>query len=73
MDLIYGNMGCQVSKRGRDTLLKTVVFIPGKKNSVVQNVFIRFSIEYFIANISLYELSWIELNFGHYLTFEIIF
>ena len=34
---------------------------------------IRFSIANFIANISLYALSWPKLNFGCYLTFEIIF
>jgi hypothetical protein len=54
-------------------LLKTVAFIAGKKNPVVQKNFIRFSIENLIANISFYALSWPKLNFGCYLTFEIIF
>ena len=54
-------------------LLKTVVFIAGKKNPATQNFFIRFSIENLIANISFYALSWPKLNFGCYLTFEIIF
>ena len=53
--------------------LKTVAFIAGKKNPAVQKFFIHFSIENFIANISLYALSWPKLNFGCYLTFEIIF
>jgi hypothetical protein len=35
-----------------DVLLKTVAFNAGKKNSVVQKKFIRFSIENLIANIS---------------------
>ena len=53
--------------------LKTVAFIAGKKNPAVQNNFIRFFIENLIANISFYVLSWPKLNFGCYLTFEIIF
>ena len=54
-------------------LLKTVAFIADKKNPATQNIFIRFSIESFIANITLYVLSWPKLNFGCYLTFEIMF
>jgi hypothetical protein len=54
-------------------LLKTVAFIAGKKNPAVQKKFIRFSIENLIANISFYALSWLKLNFGCHLTFEIIF
>ena len=53
-------------------VLKTVACIAGKKNPAIQNFFIRFSIENFIANISLYALSWPKLNFGCYLTFEIL-
>ena len=53
--------------------LKTVVFIAGKKNPATQNIFIRFSIENLIANISFYALSWPKLNFGCYLIVEIIF
>ena len=53
--------------------LKTVAFIVGKKNPVDQNFCIRFSIENLIINISFYALSWPKLNFGCYLTFEIIF
>ena len=44
-----------------------------KKNPAVQKVFICFSIENLITNISFYALSWPKLNFGCYLTFEIIF
>ena len=55
-------------------LLKTVAFIAGKsENPAAQNFFICFSIDNLIANISLYALSWPKLNFGCYLTFEIIF
>ena len=54
-------------------MLKTVAFIAGKKNPAVQKIYIHFSIENFITNISLYALSWPKLNFGCYLTFEIIF
>ena len=54
-------------------LLKTVAFIAGKKNPAIQKKIICFSIENFIENISLYALSWPKLNFGCYLTFEIIF
>ena len=43
-----------------------------KKNPATQFFFIRFSIENLIANISLYALSLPKLNFGCYLTFEII-
>jgi hypothetical protein len=53
-------------------ILKTVAFIAGKKNPAVQIFFIFFSIENLIANISFYALSWLKLNFGCYLTFEII-
>ena len=53
--------------------LKTVAFIAGKKNPAIQKIFICFSIENFIENISLYALSWPELNFGCYPTLEIIF
>ena len=53
--------------------LKTVAVIVGKKNPAIQKKFICFSIETFIENISLYALSWPKLNFGCYLTFEIIF
>ena len=53
--------------------LKTVVFIAGKKNPATEKKIIRFSIENLIANISFYALSWPKLNFGCYLTFEIIF
>ena len=52
--------------------LKTVAFIAGKKIKQPK-IFFCFSIENFIANISLYALSWPKLNFGCYLTFEIIF
>ena len=55
------------------TLLKTVAFIAGKNNPAIQKKIIHFSIEKFIANICLYALSWPKLNFGCYLTFEIIF
>ena len=54
-------------------LLKTVAFIAGKKNPATQKFFICFSIKNLIANISLFALSWPELNFGRYRTFEIIF
>jgi hypothetical protein len=57
----------------RSCFLKTVAFITGKKNPAIQNNFIRFSIENFIVNISLYALRWPKFNFGCYLTFEIIF
>ena len=53
-------------------LLKTVVFIAGKENPATQFFFIPFSIENLIANISYYALSWPKLNFGCYVTFEII-
>ena len=53
--------------------LKTVAFIAGKsENSADQKKFIRFFIDNLIANISLYALSWPKLNFGCYLTFQII-
>ena len=54
-------------------VLKTVVFIAGKKNPATQNFFIRFSNENLIANIIFYALIWPKLNFGCYFTFEIIF
>ena len=54
-------------------LLKKVAFIAGKKNPAIQKFYIHFSIENLIANISFYALSWPKLNFGCYLTFEIIF
>ena len=53
--------------------LKTIAFIADKKNPDVQKNFIRFSVENLIANISFYALSWLKLNFGWYLAFEIIF
>ena len=54
--------------------LKTVAFIAGKsENPADQKKFIHFFIDNLIANISLYALSWPKLNFGFYLTFEIIF
>ena len=50
--------------------LKTVAFIAGKsENQAAKFFFIHFSID----NISFYALSWLKLNFGCYLTFEIIF
>jgi biotin transporter BioY len=55
-------------------LLKEVAFIAGKsENQAAKKNFIRFFIDNLIANISLYALSWPKLNFGCYLTFEIIF
>ena len=55
-------------------LLKTVAFIAGKsENPMDQKNVINFFIDNLIANISLYALSWPKLNFGCYLTFEIIF
>jgi hypothetical protein len=54
--------------------LKTVAFIAGKsENQAAKFFFIPFSIDNLIANISFYALSWPKLNFGCYLTFEIIF
>ena len=53
--------------------LKRVAFIVVEKNPADQNFYIRFSIENWIVNISFYELSWLKLNFGCYLTFENIF
>ena len=52
---------------------KAVVFIVGKKNPATQNLFIPFFIENLIANINSYAFSWPKLNFGCYLTYEIIF
>jgi hypothetical protein len=54
-------------------LLKTVAFIAGKSENQAEKKNIRFSIDNLIANISFYALSWPRLNFGCYLTFEIIF
>ena len=55
-------------------LLKAVGIIAGKSvNQAAQIFFIRFSVDNWIGNISLYALSWPKLNFGCYLTFEIIF
>ena len=54
--------------------LKEVAFIAGKsENQAAKKKFIRFYIDNLIANISLHALSWPKLNFGCYLTFEIIF
>ena len=56
------------------TQLKEVAFIAGKsENQAAKKFYIRFFIDNLIANISLYALSWPKLNFGCYLTFEIIF
>ena len=44
----------------------------GKKIQQSKIFFIPFSIENLIANISFYALSWPDLNFGGYLTFELI-
>ena len=63
---------CNKMKK-RKKILKPVAFIAGKKNPAIQNKFIPFSVDNFIANISLYALIWPKLNFGCYLTFEIIF
>ena len=53
-----------------DDELKEVAFIMGKsENQAAKKIFIRFFINYLIANISLYVLSWPKLNFGCYLTF----
>ena len=43
------------------------------ENPAAQFFFIRFFIDDLIANIRLYAISWPKLNFGCYLTFEIIF
>ena len=48
----------------------------GKQKQIIQQpekIIIRFSIDNSIADISLYALNWPKLNFGCYLTFEIIF
>ena len=51
-----------------------IAFIAGKsENQAAKKIFICFFIDNLIANISLYALSWSKLNFGSYLTFEIIF
>jgi hypothetical protein len=55
-------------------MLKEVAFIAGKsENQAAKIFFIPFFNNNLIANISLYALSWPKLNFGCYLTFEIIF
>ena len=52
----------------------SVAFMTSKsENPAAQNCFICFSIDYLIANIGLYALTWPKLNLGCYLTFEIIF
>ena len=57
-----------------EQVLKTVAFITGEKKIQQSKIFfIHFSIENLIANISFYALRWPKLNFGCYLTFEIIF
>ena len=43
------------------------------ENPAAKKFIICVSIDNHIANISLYALSWPKLNFGYYLTFEIIF
>ena len=44
------------------------------ENPAVKKFIICVSIDnLYIANVSLYALSWPKLNFGYYLTFEIIF
>ena len=61
-------------KNGVASMLKEVAFIAGKsENQEAKKKFIRFFIDNLIANIRLYALSWPKLNFGCYLTFEIIF
>ena len=52
------NVGVKNFQKKRIRVLKTVVFIAGKKNPATQKFFIRFSIENLIANISFYALSW---------------
>ena len=57
-----------------NSLLKGVAFIAGKsENQAAKKNYIRFFIDNLIANIMLYALGWPKLNFGCYLTFEIIF
>ena len=73
IDPIFTYSDSEIALKVCRNKLKTVAFIAGKKNPAIQKKFIRFSIENFIANISLYALSWPKLNFGCYLTFEIIF
>jgi hypothetical protein len=63
---------CIVRMNESDSTPTKVAFIAGKKNPAFQKFFIHFSIENLIANISFYALSWPKLNFGYYLTFEII-
>ena len=55
----------------RRRILKEVAFIAGKSETKQPQFFIF--IDNLIANIRLYALSWPKLNFGCYLTFEIIF
>jgi hypothetical protein len=43
------------------------------ENPAAQILSFHFSIDNLIAIISLYAFSWHKLNFGRYLTFEIIF
>ena len=58
---------------GNSVLLKEVAFIAGKSENQAAKIFsIRFCIANLIANISVYALNWPKLNFGCYLTFEII-
>ena len=55
-------------------ILKTVAFVAGiSENPADQKCVYSFCIDNSIANISLYALSWPKLNFGCYLSFEIIF
>ena len=42
------------------------------ENPAAKKFIIRFSIDNFIANIKTFALCWAKLNFGYYLTFEII-
>ena len=58
----------------KQLFLKLVAFIAGESvNQAAKTFSICFSIGNLIANISLYALSWPKLNFGCYLTSEIIF
>jgi hypothetical protein len=55
-------------------VLKEVAFIAGKsENQAAKKIYIRFSIDNSIANISFYALSCLKFNFGYYFTFEIVF
>ena len=65
---------CKAKKWTSEDILKEDAFIAGKsENQAAKKKIIRFFIDILIANISLYALSWPKLNFGCYLTFEIIF